>query len=181
MWNMRLMKRASAGLTLQFSYKFCGWNKGTRKRKSEVMKECWEMKRTRQKHLLITFKVGTLGKHSLSALCAHALAACTCCQRENLVWKLATAVTPDPQHLIGESHGASPPQECLPHVFIKKVISQTVLTLALAAQGASTLFPPSLQAPYTFIKLIIWAIALMDVLPEQVSSTCGCQVERATG
>lgn len=58
---MRLMKRASAGLTLQFGYKFCGWNKGARQRKSEVMRECWEMNRTRQKHLLITFKVETLG------------------------------------------------------------------------------------------------------------------------
>lgn len=58
------MKRASAGLTFQFGYKFHGWNKGTSKRKKKVMKECRGMKRKRQKHLSITLKVDTLGNLS---------------------------------------------------------------------------------------------------------------------
>lgn len=58
------MKRASAGLTFQFGYKFHGWNKGTSKRRTKVMKECRGTKRKRQKHLLITLKVDTLGNLS---------------------------------------------------------------------------------------------------------------------
>lgn len=41
---------------------------------------------------------------AFNALYVACISSRTCCQCENLVWQLATAVTPDPQYLIGKSH-----------------------------------------------------------------------------
>lgn len=144
MWSMRLMKRGSAGLTFQFCYKFHGWNKGTSNGKKKVMKERRGMKRKRQKHLLITLKVDTLGNlSSLHSLCGSYWQPCVLpIQEPGMLINCSCDPWPSaPDRWVSRRQSSTGVfATCLPQ---EKAISQTLLT-ALPALGASTLFPPPL-------------------------------------